>query len=81
MGSISSEVAKNTASIVPTVIEPVEKSVAAAPESLLLRPLREIVAKESSARPGGVIPAVVRAQMGNDAGIVGAALLDRAVRE
>ena len=55
--------------------------VAAAPESLLLQPLREIVAKESYARHGGVIPAVVRAQMGNDAGIVGAALLDRAVRE
>ena len=31
-GSISSEVAKNTASIVPTVMEPVENSVAAAPE-------------------------------------------------
>ena len=37
--------------------------------------------RESYARHGGVIPAVVRAQMGNDAGIVGAALLDRAVRE
>ena len=55
--------------------------VAAAPESLLLQPLREIVTRESYARHGGVIPAVVRAQMGNDAGIVGAALLDRAVRE
>ena len=32
MGSISSEVAKKTASMVPTVIEPVEKRVAAAPE-------------------------------------------------
>ena len=32
MGSISSEVAKNTASIVPTVIEPVENRVASAPE-------------------------------------------------
>ena len=31
-GSISSEVAKNTASIVPTLIEPVENSVAAAPD-------------------------------------------------
>ena len=31
-GSISSEVAKNTASMVPTVMVPVEKSVAAAPE-------------------------------------------------
>ena len=55
--------------------------VAAAPESLLLQPLREIVTRESYARHGGVIPAVVRAQMGNDAGIIGAALLDRAVRE
>ena len=32
MGSISSEVAKKTASMVPTVMAPVEKSVAAAPE-------------------------------------------------
>ena len=32
MGSISSDVAKNTASMVPTVMEPVENSVAAAPE-------------------------------------------------
>ena len=32
IGSISSDVAKNTASIVPTVTEPVENSVAAAPE-------------------------------------------------
>ena len=52
--------------------------VAAAPENLLLQPLRELVRQECYPRHGGVVPGIVRAQLGNDAGIVGAALLDRA---
>lgn len=51
--------------------------VAAAPERLLLDPLREAVAKESFSRHGGRITKVLRAERGNDAGIIGAAMLGR----
>lgn len=51
--------------------------VAAAPEALLLEPLREIVEREAYARHGGRVTRVVRAELGNDAGIIGAALLER----
>lgn len=51
--------------------------VAAAPERLLLEPLREAVAKESFSRHGGRITKVLRAELGNDAGIIGAAMLGR----
>lgn len=53
--------------------------VAAAPEALLLAPLREIVARECYARHGGRVTRVLRAELGNDAGIIGAALLQRVV--
>ena len=52
--------------------------VAAAPDALLLDPLREIVERECYARHTGRIPAIVHAELGNDAGIIGAALLGRA---
>ena len=51
--------------------------VAAAPEALLLEPLRKIVEQEAFARHGGRVTRVVRAELGNDAGIIGAALLER----
>ena len=51
--------------------------VAAAPERLLLEPLREAVAKESFSRHGGRITKVLRAELGNDAGIIGAAMPGR----
>lgn len=51
--------------------------VAAAPERLLLEPLREAVAKESFSRHGGRITKVLQAERGNDAGIIGAAMLGR----
>ena len=51
--------------------------VAAAPERLLLQPLREIVAKESFSRHGGRITKILPAELGNDAGIIGAAMLGR----
>ena len=51
--------------------------VAAAPERLLLEPLREAVAKESFSRHGGRITKVLRTERGNDAGIIGAAMLGR----
>lgn len=53
--------------------------VAAAPEHLLLEPLRELVERESFARHGGRATRVVRAELGNDAGILGAALLQRVI--
>lgn len=53
--------------------------VAEAEDELLLTPLREIAARESYAvRCGGALTELVHAELGNDAGIVGAALLGRA---
>jgi glucokinase len=49
--------------------------VAAAPESLLLDPVREIVAKECVAHHVGQVPRILSAKLGNDAGIIGAAML------
>lgn len=53
--------------------------VAAAPEHLLLEPLREIVARESFGCHGGRSTRVLRAELGNDAGIIGAAFLGRVI--
>jgi len=53
--------------------------VSAASDALLLDPVREIVAKECYARHTDQIPRIVRAEMGNDAGIIGAAMLGRAI--
>lgn len=53
--------------------------VAAAPERLLLEPLREIVARESFSSHGGRVTKILRAELGNDAGIIGAAFLGRAM--
>jgi len=53
--------------------------VAAAPERLLLEPLREAVARESFSSHGGRITRVLPAELGNDAGIIGAAMLGRAL--
>ena len=49
--------------------------VAAAPEALLLEPLRRIVETESFACHGGRSTRILRAERGNDAGIIGAAFL------
>ena len=51
--------------------------VAAAPERLLLEPLREAVAQESFSRHGGRVTRILPAELGNDAGIIGAAMLGR----
>ena len=53
--------------------------VAAAPEHLLLEPVREIVARECYARHVDQVPRIIRAELGNDAGIIGAAMLGRAI--
>ena len=51
--------------------------VAGAPEHLLLEPLREAVARESFSRHGGQTTRILPAELGNDAGIIGAAMLGR----
>ncbi len=53
--------------------------VANAPDHLLLEPLREAVARECFARHGGRETKLLRAELGNDAGIIGAAMLGRVV--
>ena len=53
--------------------------VAAAPEHLLLEPVRKIVAEQCYARHTDQVPAILRAELGNDAGIIGAAMLGRAI--
>ena len=53
--------------------------VAAAPEHLLLEPVREIMARECYARHVDKVPHILRAELGNDAGIIGAAMLGRAI--
>ena len=53
--------------------------VAAAPEHLLLEPVREIVARECYARHVDQVPRIIRAELGNGAGIIGAAMLGRAI--
>ena len=51
--------------------------VSAAPERLLLEPLREAVERESFSRHGGRNTKILPAELGNDAGIIGAAMLGR----
>lgn len=51
--------------------------VAAAPERLLLEPLRAAVDREAYYRHGGRATRILPAELGNDAGIIGAAFLDR----
>ncbi len=53
--------------------------VAAAPEHLLLKPVQEIVSRECYARHVNQVPRILRAELGNDAGIIGAAMLGRAI--
>lgn len=53
--------------------------VADAPEHLLLEPLRERVEALCYPRHVGKLPRILRAELGNDAGIIGAALLRRAI--
>jgi glucokinase len=53
--------------------------VAGAPDQLLLWPLRKIVEAQCYGAHTGKLTKIVKAQMGNDAGVVGAALLRRAI--
>lgn len=53
--------------------------VAGAPDHLLLWPLRKIVEEQCYGAHTGKLTKIIRAQMGNDAGVIGAALLKRAI--
>ena len=53
--------------------------VAAAPDALLLEPVQKNVATECYARHTNQVPRILRAELGNDAGIIGAAMLGRAI--
>lgn len=67
----------NLVNVLQPEIVAIGGGVAAAPEELLLTPLQEIVREECYGRHVGQFPQIVRAALGNDAGIIGAALLKR----
>lgn len=69
----------NLVNILQPEIVAIGGGVAGAPDALLLSPLRELVHRECYPRHAGKLPAIVRAELGNDAGILGAALLGRAI--
>ena len=69
----------NLVNILQPEVLAVGGGVAGAPDALLMDPLREIVNAEFSPRHCGKLPRIVRAELGNDAGILGAALLGRAI--
>ena len=67
----------NLVNILQPEVLAVGGGVAAASDELLMNPLREIVNGECYPRHAGKLPRIVRAELGNDAGIIGAALLGR----
>ena len=69
----------NLVNILQPEVLAVGGGVAAASDELLMNPLREIVNGECYPRHAGKLPRIVRAELGNDAGIIGAALLGRAI--
>lgn len=69
----------NLVNILQPEVLAVGGGVAGAPDALLLEPLRRIVEAECYPRHAGKLPRVLRAELGNDAGIIGAALLGKAL--
>ena len=69
----------NLVNILQPEVLAVGGGVAGAPEHLLMEPLRRIEETECYPRHTGNLPRIVRAELGNDAGIIGAALLSRAI--
>ena len=53
--------------------------VAGAPEALLLEPVRELVSQACYARHVGKAPRIVTAELGGDAGLIGAASLGNVI--
>ncbi len=69
----------NLVNILQPEILAIGGGISGAPEELLLSPLRAQVEEECYPRHIGKLPRIVRAELGNDAGIIGAALLRRAI--
>ena len=76
------ELAEGTASLI-NILRPEAVAfgggVAGAPEHLLLGPLRRRVGALCFSRHGGRATRILRAELGNDAGVIGAALLGRVI--
>lgn len=69
----------NLVNILQPEVVAIGGGVAGAPDRFLLNPLRKIVEAECYPRHSGCLPRIQRAELGNDAGIIGAALLKRAI--
>lgn len=69
----------NLVNILQPEVLAVGGGVAGAPDALLMDPLRKLVEAECYPRHAGRLPRILRAELGNDAGIIGAALLGRAI--
>ena len=67
----------NLVNILQPEVVAIGGGVAAAPEHLLLKPVQQLVHDHCYGRHVGHYPTVTRASMGNDAGIVGAALIEK----
>ena len=76
------ELAEGTASLI-NILRPEAVAfgggVAGAPEHLLLEPLRRRGGALCFSRHGGRATRILRAELGNDAGVIGAALLGRVI--
>ena len=76
------ELAEGTASLI-NILRPEAVAfgggVAGAPEHLLLEPLRRRIGELCFSRHGGRATRILRAELGNDAGVIGAALLGRVI--
>ena len=69
----------NLVNVLQPEIVAIGGGVSGASDELLMNPLREQVHAECYPRHAGKLPRIVRAKLGNDAGIIGAALLGRAI--
>lgn len=69
----------NLVNVVQPEVLALSGGIAGAPKELLLDPLCELVKETCYSRFIGVWPRIVRAELGNDAGVVGAALLGRVI--
>lgn len=69
----------NLVNILQPEVLAVGGGVAGAPDALLMEPLRRLVETECYPRHADKLPRILRAELGNDAGIIGAALLGKVI--
>ena len=69
----------NLVNILQPEVLAVGGGVAGAPDALLMGPLRHMVEAECYPRHANKLPRILRAELGNDAGIIGAALLGNVI--